>query len=771
VNRRIPWAADLLLGCRLTLSGGRPAWFRLALTAVGIGLAVCVLLLAASAPTTVAHRDARSDGLTELNTPVAGVDALVVVTDRTDFRGEGVRAGYLTPTGPHTPVPPGLDRVPKVGEAVVSPALATLLASSDGQLLRPRIPGRIVGTVAESGLVAPNDLVFYTGAQDLPRSSMNLVYGYGRPQPINEMPAELWLLVVVGVIVLLAPVLMFAAISTRLSGAERDRKLSALRLIGAGAQRVRRIASGEALLGALAGLVTGAVFFLVIRQFAEDVELSGIRVFVDDVEPSPVPAVLIAVLVPVVAVVTALGALRRTIIEPLGVVRHTTPVRRRLWWRLVPVVAGAVLLATQPGDGHSSSLGGPVVAAGIVLLLFGVPMLLPWLVEKAVGRLRGGPPSWQLATRRLQLDGGITAKVVGGVAVLLAGGIALQCMMIGVERNVGADSIPRADQNALQVSMSEGAMDSFAAAGDLVRKSPGVRAAEGSQSVAYRSGDSWDSFRVLSCDAMRSRVQLGKCADGDVFWAVDAPSSQGSPTEPSVRAGQVLTLTAPVDGGASRSKDGPKWTVPGITDVTPLPGVNSTWGLLVTPGALAGVGQVPYSNAELVVRLDPGNPDAAELVRNSLAPLSWKTSSYYLGAQDLTKEVKQYQAIRRGLVAGSLITLLLAGASLVMLALEQVRERRRPLAVLAATGVRRGVLARSLLWQNAIPLLVATLVAVVVGIGLGALLLRLLSRSLVFDWSGIVILAASAVVLVFGVTVLTLPSLREATAAPGLRAE
>jgi hypothetical protein len=316
--------------------------------------------------------------------------------------------------------------------------------------------------------------------------------------------------------------------------------------------------------------------------------------------------------------------------------------------------------------------------------------------------------------------------------------------------------------------MSAGAMDAFASAGDLVRKAPGVRAVDASQSVSYRSGDQNDSFSVLSCEAIRSRVRVGHCADGDVFAIVDPSSSYSVPP---VRTGQALTLTTSIPGNASSSIDGPKWTVPAVTDVPLVPQSHSAWGLLVTPGAIASVGQVPYANAQLLVRLDPGTPDAAEQVRNSLAPLGWKTSTYFAGVQDLSKQVKQYQAIRRGLVAGSLITLLLAGASLVMLALEQVRERRRPLAVLAATGVRRGVLARSLLWQNAIPLLVATIVAVMVGIGLGGLLLRLLSRSPIFDWGGIAILAGSAVLLVFGVTVLTLPSLREATAAPGLRAE
>src|SRR5206468_3625992 len=62
-----------------------------------------------------------------------------------------------------------------------------------------------------------------------------------------------------------------------------------------------------------------------------------------------------------------------------------------------------------------------------------VPLTLPWIVERVVARLGGGSPAWQLAVRRLQLDSGTPARVVGGVAVVLAGAIALQTLFIPAE--------------------------------------------------------------------------------------------------------------------------------------------------------------------------------------------------------------------------------------------------------------------------------------------------------------------------------------------------
>jgi hypothetical protein len=80
-------------------------------------------------------------------------------------------------------------------------------------------------------------------------------------------------------------------------------------------------------------------------------------------------------------------------------------------------------------------------------------------------------------------------------------------------------------------------------------------------------------------------------------------------------------------------------------------------------------------------------------------------------------------------------------------------------------------LSRSLLWQNAVPLLLALVVAVAVGGGLSVLLLKIISQPVVLDWAGIAVLSGAAALLVVVVTLLSLPSLRRATGALGLRSE
>ncbi|QFZ23634.1 FtsX-like permease family protein [Saccharothrix syringae] len=765
------WWSDLALGVRLALGGGRTSWVRLVLTGAGIGIGVAVLLAASSMTTVLAERDARA-AATQAVHPEPGRDldrdrALFQVSWFTEYRGESIAGRFVKAGGPGAPVPPGLPRLPGDGEVFLSPALAELLASPEGAVLRERFPQRVLGTIDRAGLNAPNDLLFYAGDPTVLEEEDNAIVGFGGALRERSLDPVLSLMILVGVVALLFPVLVFVGISTRLAGAERDRRLSALRLVGAGARRVRRIAAGEALLGAFIGLAVGAALFLFGRRFVEDVRLLGISVFVEDLTPSPPLAALIAVLVPVLAVTTAIIAMRRTVVEPLGVVRHAKPVRRVLWWRVLPIFLGSAALLSQSDamGGERGRASEPVLIAGIVLLLLSIPLMLPWLVERVVGRLRGGAPSWQLAVRRLQLESGTAARVVGGVAVVLAGGIALQSVMASAESRLVDEPVPEVDLSRVEVHLSNAVPGLAEQTVAALERSVGVERVHPTRSVTLRRGaEDYQAVTIGTCEVLRAYAEVPSCRDGDAFFVDGDHTVNG--TSPAPRPGAVYTVVRD-----DPEESGPEWTVPRYVEAKPNNTVMSNrTGLMVTPSVAADLPQAD-AHASVLVLVDPAQPDVAERVRNALAPLTWRTYASYFGDTGVPQRVEEFRSIRQALLAGSLITLLMAGASLLVLGLEQVRERRRPLAVLAAGGVPRSTLARSLLWQNAVPLLLALVAGVVVGGGLGILLLRVITQPIVLDWAGIAVLSGTAALMVLVVTLLSLPSLHRATGALGLRAE
>ena len=121
------------------------------------------------------------------------------------------------------------------------------------------------------------------------------------------------------------------------------------------------------------------------------------------------------------------------------------------------------------------------------------------------------------------------------------------------------------------------------------------------------------------------------------------------------------------------------------------------------------------------VRTAPADPDAIEHVRNAAATLDprWRV-------QELrrTRTDAQFAQLRRAMLIGASIVIGLIGLSLLLTALEELRERRRLLAVLVAFGTRRSTLSWSVLWQSAVPVALGIGIAVATGVALGAVLLR-----------------------------------------------
>ena len=774
------WSRDLAMGARFALAGGREGWTRSLLTAVGVGLGVALLLLTTAIPNALAERDrreeARSDHtLGQQKMPKAD-DTLVVVDADTTFRDLDVRGRLVEPDGPRAPLPPGVAEFPAAGEMVVSPALKELLASDDGKLLRDRLDYRIAGTIGEQGLVGSQELAYFAGGKGLekvlegPASGARIdSFGNDDLGSSDAWDPVLLLLVLVVFVVLLMPVAVFIAAAVRFGGERRDRRLAALRLVGSDSRMTRRIAAGEALAGSVLGLVLGTGFFLLGRELAASVEVFHVSVFPSYLNPSPVLAVLVALAVPAAAVLVTILALRGVVIEPLGVVRTAKPARRRLWWRLLLPLGGIALLYPMIGQGDDGgNFNQYLVVGGVMLLLVGVTALLPWVVETVVARLGSGGVAWQLAVRRLQLSSGAAARMVNGIAVAVAGAIALQKLFAGVEGNYTRASEFDVSRAQMSVDVPDGA-DPSAIIGKY-RDTEGVRKVTTLSDVYLhdrRSEDSLVQITLADCASLREVATLPSCRDGDVFAAKG--SEYDSESDHLAKPG--TTLWREPDSETARPGERPvPWTVP--QDIRPAqsredPTGYERGGILVTPGALPEK-LAAFTSARLFLSLDLSVPDAYDHVRNTAArldpavqPMTWHS----IESND------RYATIRTGLSVGSACVLALIGASLLVSQLEQLRERRKLLSSLVAFGARRRTLSLSVLWQTAIPIGLGLLLAATVGIALGAVLLRMTNTSIRVHWPSVLSMTGIGAGVVLVVTLLSLPPLLRLMRPDGLRTE
>ncbi|MFF5521093.1 ABC transporter permease [Streptomyces coeruleorubidus] len=774
------WARDLGMGIRFAFAGGREGWIRALLTAVGVGLGVALLLLTTAIPNALAERDrreeARSDHTFSQQKIPKADDTLIILDSDTTFRDQDVRGRMLEAEGPRAPLPPGVARFPAAGEMVVSPALKELLASDDGKLLRERLNYRIAGTIGEQGLVGSQELAYFAGGTGLEKLLDGLASGaridsFGNPDlaPSDPWDPVLLLLVLVVFVVLLMPVAVFIAAAVRFGGERRDRRLAALRLVGSDSRMTRRIAAGEALAGSLLGLVLGTGFFLLGRQLAASLEVFYVSVFPSYLNPSPLLAALIVLAVPTAAVLVTLLALRGVVIEPLGVVRTAKPARRRLWWRLLLPLGGLAMLFPMVGQGtDDGTFNQYLVVGGVMLLLVGVTALLPWVVETVVARLGSGGIAWQLAVRRLQLSSGAAARMVNGIAVAVAGAIALQMLFAGVEGNYTRASQYDVSRAQMQVNVPDGAEPASAA--EEFRTTEGVRRvivlSDGYLGDRQGEGDAYVRFTVADCASLREVATLPSCRDGDVFAVQGAEEDTG--TDTMAKPGTTLWADS---ADTSRSDDrSVSWTVP--QDIRQAqaredPTGYERGGILITPGALPGkLG--PLASTQLYLSLDRSVPDAYEYVRNTAArldptaqPMTWHSF----------ESNDRYATIRTGLSVGAACVLALIGASLLVSQLEQLRERRKLLSSLVAFGTRRRTLSLSVLWQTAIPIGLGLLLAATVGMALGAVLLRMTNTSIRVDWPSVLSMTGIGAGVVLVVTLLSLPPLLRMMRPDGLRTE
>ncbi|MGW5580681.1 FtsX-like permease family protein [Micromonospora chokoriensis] len=703
------------------------------MTALGVGIGVAVLLLAAALPAVLAARDqrqdARDDELYAQIIPPAE-DTLLIATVDSVWHGKDIRGRLIRPDGADAPLPPGLPRFPTDGTAFVSPALRAAMDGPKGAGLRSLVPYKVTGTIGDAGLAGPQDLAYYAGDADLrgrPGVPVQRLAAFG-DGVVNRTPLIWTLLLAIVLVTLLLPVGVFIGVAVRFGGEARDRRLAALRLAGADSRSTMRIAAGETLVGSVFGLALGSLLFAGGRTLVPLVSIMDVSAFAADVRPVPTLVALIVLGVPCMAVLVTLLVLRRVVIEPLTVVRRSNPAPRLLWWRiLLPVVGTALLyplLDGAVGERRDSAVAQVVV--GLALVLSGLVPLVPWLVATVVRLWRGrGPVSWQLAIQRLRLHPETSTRAVSGIAVGVAGAIALQMVFAAADdvyqQRTGQD--PGRAQYAAVLAAGPGTPGRDAVSARY-REIDHVKVA--TVAVYTIASEESTSLIVGDCVSLRMLAPIDRCAEGDVF--VPPPSAGAN----EVRPGQSVTISNAPPGYRLKSLPGSPlwnsdpvpsgtWRIPALARKAPViqdPLSDLHGGVLATPAAVP-TSVLGLASLRSYLEVDPSDEAAVDRIRGTAVDIDPLTQVEQLRE---FRAVGRYGPIRAGLTIGAVVVLLLMSLSLLLTVTDRLRENRRLLSVLVALGVGRATLTRSVLWETLVPVLLGIALAGVVGVGLGAAL-------------------------------------------------
>jgi FtsX-like permease family protein len=438
--------------------------------------------------------------------------------------------------------------------------------------------------------------------------------------------------------------------------------------------------------------------------------------------------------VPAAAAVAALMSLRRVQISPLGVTRRTTPKPPTLW-RLAALVIGVSVFVFGLSKTTRNSIGAPAYP-GLLLTMVGLVIAGPWLTGQAArlfGRSARGP-SALLASRRLADNPKRAFRAVTGLTLAVFLGT-----MVGL-------IVPAV--NATEQTPTAGALS------DILIGQVGLPTAAGQRLIsgisAIRGADVYPLYDLssggeprmaaVSCADMRAIGGLGRCAPG-------------------LRAVQVQD--------DSIFDDNPIYGDKPIVDSA-------------SPAYTGNLATLPLQTVLVKVN----NPATLERVRTYLAvntppPVGGDKDGSSPTPPRTFGETLQIRTARaalfeRLLYAAVALTLIVAGCSLAVAAGGGLVDRKRPFTLLRVGGSPVSVLSRVVLFEAAVPLVAATVVAAAIAYGTSLMaFLRLAPAGTAIPQLGrdYYTIMGIGLVIAFGVITVTLPLLRRMTAPSTVRFE
>lgn len=409
----------LRLGVRLLRGGGRPGLIRVGLLVLGIGLGVTAVLYALAIP--AFSSASGSKAAARLPSPTTGVHAFRYAVTEDSANGRRWMHVLIADPAPNVVPPPGLERLPGLGEIIASPAAAREIVRGG---THERLSNLRVGA---TGLRDPDELIDYTRvtAEDLPAGGLPGA-SFGEPAAraaSNDVPETTLLLeiaLLVGV-----PAALYLATVTQLSTATRVRRLAALRLVGADEQLLARAHAVESALGGAAGALVGLALYHVTLPLLAGSGVLGFRWFASDTRFGWVGSTATALAVTLAcARLGTLGTRRRA--RSLLAVRAEPDADAGSPLRLLPLVLGlglllpAVTLSAFSGHRRASGTSTALLLAGVLLSVIGLVTSIRPLTGFVARRLvtaRALP--LRLAARRLLFEPSSAARVTTGLVLLV----------------------------------------------------------------------------------------------------------------------------------------------------------------------------------------------------------------------------------------------------------------------------------------------------------------------------------------------------------------
>ncbi len=429
----------IFLNARIAARTALEDKFRLAALCLVGTLATAAVLLAASASTVRSTEQHRSAAMTGVLSDAPKTSDLLVLTTTKRIEGHRIDVSYIEALSEDSARPIGVDQLPPVGAAVVSPALDRMLESD--RRLAARFS--VTDTIRPEGVVSGSQLLAYVRVSpgtlsqdgaDILRAVDGDYAGLGPVARIKSFgPADPGEVAIWGTglsdtqlepthvqavwILAVCPSLVLLWVGLGISSEPRTRRLALLQFLGVPRRDRILISTVESLIPLVAGVAIACAAWIWIGNQSWLFAGADYQVFPGDGSVSA--GLLLGVAAAVTGVATAIATTTAVLAKgPRG----TRPVREQSgltrWAGLPAGLSVGLLVAattTTPSD-----LTGLMALAGSALAAVSVPLLVPGIL-RSVGRTiaRAQSPASFLTGRFMGFDPVSSARPFAGMATLI----------------------------------------------------------------------------------------------------------------------------------------------------------------------------------------------------------------------------------------------------------------------------------------------------------------------------------------------------------------
>jgi len=236
----------------------------LALAVAGSALAAVLLLAVFGVSNVASGRQSVALSRTpNANAQLSSAGRTVVYYAYDEYHGAPIYTvrvvnGAASPTN----TPPGIPRLPRLGEYYLSPCLQALLRQQtregvDPAILRNRFRGTEVGVIGAAGLKDPSELAAYVGVTNPERQSGAPLVDWGQGSAGSVLDRSHRIAVSIAALSLILPILALSLVSGMADTSGRRRRLETLRALGYSGRDLRILVAAEVTALVLAGTLAG----------------------------------------------------------------------------------------------------------------------------------------------------------------------------------------------------------------------------------------------------------------------------------------------------------------------------------------------------------------------------------------------------------------------------------------------------------------------------------------------------------------------------------